>query len=75
MSGIDRSGIDWPGLMRAGLGRPGLGGLGLTPEVFWRLTPGELRIMLGTESALAPLSRQRLEELAAAFPDFKERDI
>jgi uncharacterized phage protein (TIGR02216 family) len=75
MSGIDRPGIDWSGLMRAGLGRPGLGGLGLTPEVFWRLTPVELRIMLGTESALAPLSRSRLEELAAAFPDFKERDI
>ena len=69
------SGIDWPGLVRAGLGRPGLGGLGLTPEVFWRLTPVELRIMLGAESALAPLSRQRLDELAAAFPDFKERDI
>lgn len=55
--------IDWPGLMRAGLH-----GLGLQPDQFWRLTPLELRIMLGAEQA-APLSRARLEELARAFPD------
>lgn len=61
--------MDWPGLMRAGLTRQALGGLGLLPEVFWRLTPVELRIMLGTDSAAAPLTRVRLEELAAAFPD------
>lgn len=67
------SGIDWPGLMRAGLGRPGLGGLGLIPEAFWRLTPIELRIMLGAENALAPLTQSRLEELVAAFPDNRER--
>lgn len=59
------SGIDWPGLMRAGIH-----GLGLTPEVFWRLTPAELRLMLGAD-AQAPLTRARLEELAAAFPDRK----
>ncbi|HSF63813.1 MAG TPA: rcc01693 family protein [Paracoccaceae bacterium] len=59
------SGIDWPGLMRAGIH-----GLGLTPEVFWRLTPAELRLMLGAETQ-APLTRARLEELAAAFPDRK----
>lgn len=58
------SGIDWPGLMRAGLGR-----LGLTPEQFWRLSPVELRMMLGAEPQAAPLTRARLEELAAAFPD------
>ncbi len=58
------SGIDWPGLMRVGLGR-----LGLTPEQFWRLSPVELRIMLGAEPQAAPLTRSRLEELAAAFPD------
>lgn len=56
--------IDWPGLMRAGLGQ-----LGLAPDVFWRLSPIELRIMLGAEAALPPLTRARLEELAAAFPD------
>lgn len=41
--------IDWPGLIRAGLGQ-----LGLAPEVFWRLTPVELRIMLGAEAAAPP---------------------
>lgn len=56
--------IDWPGLMRAGLQ-----GLGLHPEQFWRLTPLELRMMLGAEETTAPLSRARLEELARAFPD------
>lgn len=56
--------IDWPGLMRAGLH-----GLGLRPEEFWRLTPLELRIMLGAEQAALPLTRARLAELAAAFPD------
>jgi uncharacterized phage protein (TIGR02216 family) len=58
------TGIDWPGLMRAGIGR-----LGLTPEVFWRLSPAELRLMLGDEAAVPPLTRARLDELAAAFPD------
>ncbi len=56
--------IDWAGLMRAGLQ-----GLGLTPDAFWRLSPIELRIMLGADSALPPLTRDRLAELAAAFPD------
>ena len=56
-------GFDWPGLMRAGLH-----GLGLQPDQFWRLTPVELRMMLGVEQT-SPLSRARLEELARAFPD------
>ena len=56
--------IDWAGLMRAGLQ-----GRGLAPDVFWRLSPIELRIMLGADSALPPLTRARLAELAAAFPD------
>lgn len=59
--------IDWPGLIRAGLGQ-----LGLAPEVFWRLTPVELRIMLGAEAAAPPLTRARLEELAAAYPDIRK---
>ena len=60
--------IDWPGLMRVGLTC-----LGMTPEAFWRLTPIELRIMLGAETALAPLTRARLEELVAAFPDKRSK--
>ncbi|MFT4149979.1 MAG: phage tail assembly chaperone [Paracoccaceae bacterium] len=59
-------GIDWPGLMRAGLLH-----LRLTPDAFWRLTPVELRIMLGAEAQAAPLTRARLDELAAAFPDVR----
>jgi uncharacterized phage protein (TIGR02216 family) len=58
------SGIDWPGLLRAAVN-----GLGLEPAVFWRLTPVELRIMLGAEAVGPPLTRARLAELAAAFPD------
>lgn len=60
------SAIDWPGMIRAGLH-----GLGLEPTVFWRLTPAELRIMLGAEAGTPPLTRARLAELAAAFPDDK----
>ncbi|MBA3910612.1 MAG: hypothetical protein C0524_12170 [Rhodobacter sp.] len=61
------SGIDWRGLMQAGLH-----GLGLEPAVFWRLTPVELRMMLGREQMIPPLTRARLAELAAAFPDVKK---
>jgi uncharacterized phage protein (TIGR02216 family) len=57
--------IDWPGLMRAGMGE-----LRLPPAVFWALSPIELRIMLGAEAVVPPLTRARLEELAAAYPDF-----
>ncbi|MCW1918016.1 phage tail assembly chaperone [Rhodobacter sp. KR11] len=56
--------MDWPGLMRAGLYE-----LRLTPEVFWKLTPIELRIMLGADKSAPMLTRARLEELAAQFPD------
>ena len=58
------SAIDWPGLMRAGMH-----GLGLTPDAFWRLTPVELKIMLGADRTPAALTRARLDELTAAFPD------
>jgi uncharacterized phage protein (TIGR02216 family) len=61
------SGIDWRGLMQAGLH-----GLGLEPAVFWRLTPVELRMMLGREQMVPPLTRARLAELAAAFPDARK---
>lgn len=56
--------IDWRGLLQVGLL-----GLGLEPAVFWRLTPVELRLMLGADAAGPPLTRARLAELAAAFPD------
>ena len=58
------SGFDWGGLLRAGLCD-----LRLTPEVFWRLTPLELKLMLGVDDAAPSLSRARLDELVAAFPD------
>ncbi len=61
------SGIDWRGLMQAGLH-----GLSLEPAVFWRLTPVELKIMLGREGLVPPLTRARLAELAAAFPDARK---
>jgi uncharacterized phage protein (TIGR02216 family) len=58
------NGIDWPALMRAGLL-----GLRLTPGAFWRLTPLELRIMLGLDPDAPMLTRAGLGELMAAFPD------
>lgn len=60
--------IDWPGLMRIGLHE-----LGLLPDAFWRLTPNELQIRLGAEHGTSPLTRARLEDLAAAFPDVQKR--
>ncbi len=69
MSGSGPTGIDWPGLMRAGMR-----GLGLSPEAFWRLTPLELKIKLGAEGTAPALTRARLEELAAAFPDRRKAD-
>ena len=62
-------GFDWAGLMRAGLH-----GLHLGPEAFWRLTPMELRIMLGVDAAQPPLTRARLNELARAYPDMNTED-
>lgn len=64
MSAGASGGLDWPGLMRAGIR-----GLGLRPAEFWRLTPAELALMLGEAAASPPLTRARLEELAAKWPD------
>jgi uncharacterized phage protein (TIGR02216 family) len=66
MSGSERR-IDWRGLLQAGLHE-----LRLEPAVFWRLTPVELKIMLGRENLVPPLTRARLAELAAAFPDVRK---
>ncbi len=60
------SGFDWPALMRAGMQ-----GLALTPDQFWRLTPAELRLMLGQGAGQAPMNRAGLEALQAAWPDKK----
>lgn len=56
--------FDWPTLMQAGMQ-----GLRLRPEDFWRLTPAELRLMLGEGSARAPMSRSGLDALLAVYPD------
>ncbi|MDO6731016.1 phage tail assembly chaperone [Marinovum sp. 2_MG-2023] len=56
--------INWPRLMTAGLR-----GLGLRPAEFWALTPAELMLMLGVGGGNAPLTRDRLDQLIAAFPD------
>ncbi len=59
--------MDWPALMRAGLR-----GLGLSPDVFWSLTPGELRVMLGADDAATPMLQDGLAALMAAWPDSEE---
>lgn len=56
--------MDWAGLMRLGLHI-----LRLPPEQFWRLTPIELLVMLGQEACEPPITRARLDALAAAYPD------
>jgi len=57
------NGLDWASLLRVGVQ-----GLGLKPSEFWRLTPAELRLMLG-ETSPAAMGRARLDEMLAAFPD------
>ncbi|MDO5630441.1 MAG: phage tail assembly chaperone [Paracoccus sp. (in: a-proteobacteria)] len=64
MSSARPKGLDWPGLMRAGIR-----GLGLRPAEFWALTPAELALMLGVERGAGHMTRDRLAELAARFPD------
>lgn len=66
-----RDGLDFAGLLRAALAPQALGGLGLRPHQFWALTPIELQLMMGREAGGAMMSRARLEELAAAYPDGK----
>ena len=61
--------VDWPVLMRLGLGA-----LRLSPEAFWSMTPGELRLALEGAgivpvAGIGPMERGRLTELMAAFPD------
>ena len=61
--------LDFAGMMRAGLR-----GLGLHPAQFWDLTPAELALMLGIEGGAGAMTRQRLEALAARFPDGGRQD-
>ena len=56
--------IAWPKLMRLGLVQ-----LGLSPDVFWSLTPAELMLMAGPGDGRATMTRAGLAELAARFPD------
>lgn len=65
--------LDWAGLMRLGLGA-----LRLAPEVFWAMTPGELRLALEGAGLVplagaGPMGRRRLSELMAAYPDAEDR--
>ena len=57
-------GLDWPALIRVGIY-----GLKLSPEVFWTLTPAELRVMLGEMEHAAPMSSEGLGALMSAWPD------
>ncbi|WP_299887252.1 rcc01693 family protein [uncultured Ruegeria sp.] len=58
------NGLDWPVLMRAGLV-----GLRLPPDQFWRLTPVELRLMLGHGGGLPAMNKAGLDALLVAYPD------
>lgn len=52
--------------------RAAINGLGIKPAEFWALTPVELMIMLGRDGGSAPLGREGLDALTAAFPDIGE---
>ncbi len=56
--------LDWPALLRLGVQR-----LRLTPAQVWALTPAELMLMAGLAAGPGPLTRARLDELAARYPD------
>lgn len=56
--------LDWPALMRLGLHQ-----MGLTPDVFWALTPAELQLIVGPSQGQGPLLAGGLADLMAAYPD------
>jgi uncharacterized phage protein (TIGR02216 family) len=58
------NGLDWPALMCLGLRQ-----LRLYPRDFWALTPAELMLMAGLDASTGPLTRARLNDLAARYPD------
>ena len=49
--------------------RLGLRQLRLHPRDFWALTPAELMLMAGLDAGAGPLTRDRLNDLAARYPD------
>ncbi|CUH53461.1 rcc01693 family protein [Shimia marina] len=59
--------FDWPALRMAGLR-----GLGLTPDVFWGLTPVELMVMLRPHHGPEALSRAGFEALMQSYPDLQD---
>jgi len=62
--------MDFAGLLRAALAPQIAGGLGLTPQVFWGLTPHELRLMLGRDEAAAgQMTGSGLAALMRQYPD------
>jgi uncharacterized phage protein (TIGR02216 family) len=62
--------MDFAGLLRAALAPQIAGGLGLTPQVFWGLTPHELRLMLGRdEEGLGQMTKSGLAALMRQYPD------
>lgn len=65
--------FDWELMMRFGLGV-----LGLPPEAFWSMTPGEfsaaVKGRLGRLTDEAPMDRARLAALAAQYPDKETAD-
>lgn len=64
--------IDWPALMRLGLGA-----LRLPPDVFWAMTPRELRAAAdpgGGAKPARPMARIELAALTARFPDAPKRE-
>lgn len=42
---------------------------GVTPEVFWRLSLREWRLLIAPSEAAAPMRRGDFERLAEAWPD------
>ena len=61
--------VDWSGLMRLGLGA-----LRLSPDVFWAMSPAELRLALEGAGFLnpdtrMPMDRKSLASLMSAYPD------
>ncbi len=56
--------IAWAKLMQLGLGR-----MGLTPAIFWDLTPAEFMLMAGIGESAGAMSRDGLDALLARFPD------
>ncbi|MGR3813160.1 MAG: rcc01693 family protein [Cognatishimia activa] len=61
--------MDWAALLRAGVQR-----LRLTPREFWALTPAELALMLRQSAGVAPMARDELDALLAAYPDEERSD-